>query len=251
MVNSDLPPQPHHTLSVRRTLGSLQLQADLKLTAPWTLIYGPSGSGKSSLLHAACGFMGGEGVTFTRNSATQQSQVLIDSEHALAPHQLSLSYAPQSPTLFPHMRVLENITYGTSCRGINTHGPLTVTELLDIFELEPLLLRRPHELSGGERQRVSLARAFAVPEVKLMLLDEPFSGVDRAMRDRLLPRMQHYLRHRAIPVLSVSHDADEAILLGAEVVRLRNGKITAQGPATTTLADEKERLLKALNTADE
>jgi molybdate transport system ATP-binding protein len=239
-------PPPHHFLVVRRALGSLQLEADLTLSAPWTLIYGPSGSGKSSLLHAICGFLGHKGVTFTRISKTAVREELIGENHHLPPHQLGLSYAPQSPTLFPHMRALENITFGSTSRGINTPAATTITELLEVFELDSLLLRRPHELSGGERQRVSLARAFAVPDARLILLDEPFSGIDRAMRDRILPRMQRFLTQRSIPALSVSHDVDEALLLSAEVIRLRAGKVIAQGHATTVLAEERQRMLRAL-----
>jgi molybdate transport system ATP-binding protein len=233
---------PHHTLSVHRKLGPLQLDADLQFTAPWTLIYGPSGSGKTSLIHAACGFLGAKGVSFGRPGEAP----LIDGKHALAPHLLGLSYAPQTPTVFPHMRVLENITFGSSSRGIDSPSSTTVTELLQIFELDGFLLRRPQELSGGERQRVSLARAFAVPGTRLMLLDEPFSGVDRVMRDRLLPRMQQFLDAREIPVLSVSHDVDEALLLRAEVIQLRSGHVLKQGPATDVLADERIRMLRAL-----
>ena len=238
-------PSAHHQITIKRTLGSLQLSVDLALTAPWTLIYGPSGSGKSSILHAMCGLLRSNGVEFTRRSAAQNIE-LISPDHATPTHQLGLSYSPQNPVLFPHMRVLENITFGSTSRGIKTQASSTITELLDIFELEPLLLRRPQDLSGGERQRASLARAFAVPDVKLLLLDEPFSGVDRAMRDRLLPRMIRFLDDRKIPVLSVSHDADEALILRAEVVRLKAGKVTAQGPAHSVLADEIERLQSAL-----
>lgn len=238
-------PLPHHTLSVRCRLGTLQLEVALSLSAPWTLIYGPSGSGKTSLLYAASGLLGRKDIEFARNAGASM-QELISQDNALPPHQLNLSYAPQEPTIFPHMRVLENITFGSTSRGLNAPSSATITELLEVFELDSFLLRRPLELSGGERQRVSLARAFAVPDVKLMLLDEPFSGVDRAMRDRLLPRMQRFLAQRKIPVLSVSHDVDEALLLQAEVVRLNGGRVLAQGPAAEVLASERDRMLGAL-----
>ncbi|HEY4355589.1 MAG TPA: ATP-binding cassette domain-containing protein [Acidobacteriaceae bacterium] len=236
----------HHRLTVHRQLGPLALDADLSVRAPWTLIYGPSGSGKTSLLHAACGFLGHKGITFTRALPGQAPQELISTRRALPPHELGLSYAPQQPTIFPHLRVLENITFGATSRGLTTSSSSTITELLDVFELDGFLTRRPHELSGGERQRVSLARAFAVPDVKLMLLDEPFSGVDRPTRDRLLPRMLHFLSNRNIPVLSVSHDVDEAMLLSAEVVQLRAGRIIKQGPAAEVLAEDRKRMLHAL-----
>ena len=108
------------------------------------------------------------------------------------------------------------------------------------------LTHRPTELSGGERRRVALARAFAVPNARLMLLDEPFTGLDRALRDELIPKMQAWLAVRNIPVLSVTHDVDEALLLNADVIRLEDGRVQAQGPAREVLAQERERQLAAL-----
>jgi ABC-type sulfate/molybdate transport systems ATPase subunit len=104
----------------------------------------------------------------------------------------------------------------------------------------------PAQLSGGERRRVALARAFAVPNARLVLLDEPFTGLDRRLRDDLLPRMQAWLAIRGIPVLSVTHDVDEALLLDADVIRLENGRVLTQGSAREVLAGERDRLLEAL-----
>jgi molybdate transport system ATP-binding protein len=121
-----------------------------------------------------------------------------------------------------------------------------VDEAMEMFGLEALAGQMPRELSGGERQRVSLARAFAVPAAKLMLLDEPFAGVDRGTRDGLLGRMRSLMEERGVPVVSVTHDVEEALLLGAEVVRLEDGKVVAQGPAAEVLAAERERMLSVL-----
>jgi molybdate transport system ATP-binding protein len=80
-----------------------------------------------------------------------------------------------------------------------------------------------------------------------MLLDEPFTGLDRKLRDDLLPAMQAWLAVRKIPVLSVTHDVDEALLLGADVIRIEDGRVLAQGPAAEVLATERERLLQTLS----
>lgn len=236
---------PHHRLAVHRQLGPLRLEVDLTFSAPWTLIFGPSGSGKSSLLRAACGLLDRNGVEFARrDSASQWSSI-----SPTATHRRALSYAPQNPTLFPNLTVLENVAFPAQSVKKSHNHKLLVEQALELFEVKNYAPRLPRELSGGERQRVNLARAFAVPEAKLMLLDEPFSGVDRAMRDTLLPRMQEWLLQRGIPVLSVSHDVDEALLLAAEVVVLNLGSVVRQGPAREVLSGERSRLLKILDPA--
>ena len=246
---AEAPPlkTPHHRLAVHRQLGPLRLDVDLTLSAPWTLIFGPSGSGKSSLLRAACGLLAPNGVEFARRDTPDQWLSISTS----ATHRRALSYAPQNPTLFPHLTVLENALFPSQSARNNDNHKLLVEEVLELFEVKIYADRLPRELSGGERQRVNLARAFAVPEAKLMLLDEPFSGVDRAMRDALLPRMQEWLLLHRIPVISVSHDVDEALLLGAEVVVLASGSVVSQGPAMEVLSEERVRMLKALGYTEE
>jgi molybdate transport system ATP-binding protein len=238
---------PHHRLAVHQQLGPLRLDVDITFSAPWALIFGPSGSGKSSLLRAACGLLDRNGVEFARHDTGGQWLSMSTS----ATRRRSLSYAPQNSTLFPHLTISENVAFPSqSARSESNHKPL-VEEVLELFEVKSYADRLPRELSGGERQRVNLARAFAVPDAKLMLLDEPFSGVDRAMRDALLPRMQEWLLLHRIPVISVSHDVDEALLLGAEVVVLASGSVVSQGPAMEVLSEERVRMLKALGYTEE
>lgn len=247
MAEATLQRVPHHQLAVHRQLGPLRLNVDLTFSAPWTLIFGPSGSGKSSLLRAACGLIDRNGVEFARRDKAGQWLSMSTS----ATHRRALSYAPQNSTLFPHLTISENVLFPSqSIRSSGNHNPLA-EEALELFEVKPYADRLPRELSGGERQRVNLARAFAVPDAKLMLLDEPFSGVDRAMRDTLLPRMQEWLLRHSIPVISVSHDVDEALLLGAEVVVLASGSVVGQGPAVEVLSEERVRMLKALGYPEE
>lgn len=233
---------PHHRLAVHRQLGPLRLDVDLTFSAPWTLIFGPSGSGKSSLLRALCGLLDRKEIAFQRRDPDGQWSAVSSA----ATYKRSLSYAPQNATLFPHLTIFQNVAFpGQSAKKDDSHQSL-VEQALELFEVKNYASRFPRELSGGERQRVNLARAFAVPDAKLMLLDEPFSGVDRAMRDILLPRMQKWLQHRKIPVISVSHDVDEALLLGAEVVALARGLVVEQGPAAEVLREERARMLKVL-----
>jgi len=247
---------PHHKLSVEATFGPLRLNAHLGLRAPWTVIFGPSGSGKSSLLQAACGIIPEAKVDFSRRTSGTESfrtedlpQLTVSTWQPLnprPPHLRSLAYAPQHAALFPHLSAGDNIRFPSQVCEVPPQDLALVDDVLELFKLHSLANRMPAQLSGGERRRVALARAFAVPNCKLMLLDEPFTGFDRALRDELLPKMQAWLSERKIPVLSVTHDVDEALLLNAEVIRLEDGRVTAQGPAREVLAQERERQLVAL-----
>ena len=225
----------HHRLTVAGTRGAVQMDVTLEFAAPWTVIFGPSGSGKSSVLRAACGLLPGLQVAFARQAQGEWLAL----QKTPTP-QRGLSYAPQSTAIFPHMTVRENVEFGMRCRG--SKDSEFVDAAIELFSLEPLLKRRPRELSGGERQGVSLARAFAVPDVKLMLLDEPFSGIDRRMRDSLLPKMRERLAMLGVPVISVTHDVEETLMLDAEVVRLDEGKVAGRGPARVALAEERLRI---------
>ena len=222
----------------------------LDLTAPWTVIFGPSGSGKSSLLRAACGLVPGLEVEFRRwDTAAKEGQgdwlELQGPVRSLPTSWRELAYAPQGTAIFPHLTVKQNIEFGWKSRGASSEGRF-VYEAIDLFAMGPLLKRRPRELSGGERQGVGLARAFAVPNAKLVLLDEPFSGIGRGMREALLPQMRARLAALGVPALSVTHDVEEALLLGAEVVRMEDGKVVARGPAKEVLAEERVAMMRTL-----
>lgn len=232
---------PHHTLKVDARLGALHLCATLACTAPWTVIFGPSGSGKSSLLRAICGWIP---ASFDRFEAEPTRRIELS---ATQPHQRRLAYAPQAASLLPHLTVRENVAFAQRLRSSDIGDAASVDAALALFELTPLAHRRPMTLSGGERQRVNLARALAVPQPRLLLLDEPFSGIDRALRDVLLQRLRSTLAERATPAVLVTHDIEEALQLDAEVVRLEDGRVLAQGPARSVLAAERQRALLHLN----
>ena len=245
---------PHHKLSVEAQLGVLHLNAGLPLRAPWTVLFGPSGSGKSSLLRAACGLIPEAKVDFRRQTygpTSIQSENLPQitawqSLSQLPSHRRALAYAPQHAALFPHLSAGDNVRFPSQVASPSPQNSALVGEVLELFHLHTLAGRKPAQLSGGERRRVALARAFAVPNARLMLLDEPFTGLDRALRDELLPKLHGWLVARKLPVLSVTHDVDEALLLNAEVIRLEDGRVTAQGPAREVLATERDRMLQTI-----
>ena len=120
-------------------------------------------------------------------------------------------------------------------------------EILALFRLTHLRDKLPDALSGGEAQRVNLARAATwTMEDGLLLLDEPFNGMDVVLRDEIICDMQGWLAKRNVCVLSVTHDVAEAFQLGAEVIKIADGKVVAQGPVEVVLAEERERLLRQL-----
>jgi molybdate transport system ATP-binding protein len=232
----------HHRHRLRTTLGALSLDIDLDLTSNWTVIFGPSGSGKSTILRAIAGLLPYTSATLTR-------QEIDRTEHDLThtpPRDRSIAYAPQQASLFPHLTVAENVAFAQRSSRSSVPSQENINDAIKLFRLEDLVHRYPKNLSGGERQRVNLARAFAVPDPRLMLLDEPFTGIDRPLRDAILPELRESLRLSGIPVVSVTHDVEEAFRLQAEVVILRDGRIHDQGHVSKVLADERLNLLNAL-----
>jgi molybdate transport system ATP-binding protein len=260
---------PHHTLRVTGHRGAIRLDVALDLRAPWTVLFGPSGSGKSTLLRAACGLMPALHTEFHRyenGTARDLTRTPI--------HQRRIAYAPQGAAIFPHLTVRDNIAYPLNAQShpkslssrperSEVERPLyspqrepqaraypysdLVDSAIDLFLLGGYKTRHPRTLSGGERQRVALARAFAVPNAKLMLLDEPFTGIDRRMRDDLLARMRDRAEQLAIPVVSVTHDVEEALLLEAEVIRIDAGRALTRGPAREVLYEERTRMKAILD----
>ena len=150
------------------------------------------------------------------------------------------------------MTVRSNAVYGYGWSTKPDDAGKVVDEVMKLFRLQDLVDRKPHELSGGEKQRVSVARSvisavtYDGPGTALLLLDEPFSGLDYAMRDGLVDGLREYLVREKIPVLSVTHDVGEAFQLDAEVIRIAEGKAVQQGPVSDALKDERRRLMSQL-----
>lgn len=235
--------EPHAAVNMRHRIGNLALDVNFSTSAPWTVLFGPSGSGKSTVLRAVAGLVRPE-----RGSITLQGQVVCDRANNiwLGPHSRAMRWSGQRATLFAHMSVQQNIAFGLTQANPQSafQKRESVAEALSHFHLEGLAMRRPVQLSGGEQQRVAVARAAIGVRGKLLLLDEPFTGLDDAVRDRLIADLRVWLGDT--PVLSVTHNVAEALLLQAEVVRLEEGKIAAQGPASIVLQQERERLLAVL-----
>jgi molybdate transport system ATP-binding protein len=235
----DLAP-PHLTVQLRHRIGALNIDVAFQLTQPWTILFGPSGSGKTTILRAIAGLL----LPGSAHITTDQSFTLVDTETGVfvPPHKRTTRLAPQQPSLFPHMTVRENLNYGARSAEAN---------LLSDFRIAHIADKRPADLSGGEARRATLARAIAPRGCGLLLLDEPFTGLDINLRDDLIANLLAWQQQHSTPILSVTHDIAEAFQLNAEVIKLCEGRIVAQGPATTILAEERTRLLAQLTPPQE
>ena len=237
---------PYMRVAVEQRLDDLLLSVAFELTAPWTVLFGPSGAGKTSLLRAIGGLKKplyqatcGEIVFRGRTLMNLQRGVWVP------PAERRIGFVTHRPALFPHMEVAANVGFGL--HGMNRLARQErIAGMLRLFAIEALAARKPAALSGGEKQRVALARALA-PEPQMLLLDEPFTGLDAALKESILENLTGWLEQRNIPALYVSHDVAEAFQTSADVIVLRDGKVQAQGAASAVLAGERERLLGYLN----
>jgi molybdate transport system ATP-binding protein len=242
-------PEPHLTVQLHHRVGTLNLDVAFQLTQPWTILFGPSGSGKTTILRAIAGL-----VRPSSGRITHRATTLSDSttNAFVPPHNRPIRLATQTPNLFPHLTLQQNLLYGAGWLSKPEDRNQLAENLLALLHLSDLSHHLPHQLSGGEQQRASLARALLSattcdgPTRPLLLLDEPFTGLEATLRDQLLEDLSGWATCWEVPILSVTHDIAEAFQLNAEVLKLANGRITHQGPATTVLAADRTRLLAQL-----
>jgi molybdate transport system ATP-binding protein len=233
-------------LQMQHRVGTLALDVAFKLTQPWTVLFGPSGSGKTTILRAIAGFIQPDAGRIVRGTT-----VLVDrAARIFVPaHERPVRSAGQNARLFPNLTVIENIEYGVKSRGDGS-GAAMIDDVMERFRLRALSHKYPQELSGGERQRVAVLRAatsaVSLGPGTLLLLDEPFTGLDLARQEEIRAELRDWLVDRKIPVLSVTHDIGEAFHLGAEIIKIAEGKVAAQGPVAEVLAEERHRLMDQL-----
>ena len=205
---------------VAKAFGPQPVLRGVDLTVPagsFTAILGASGSGKTTLLRIVAGFErpdDGE-VRIGEELVDDAGRRFVPSERR------RIGYVPQEGALFPHLSVGRNVAFGLPRGPDRRHR---IDELLELVGLSGYRRRYPHQLSGGQQQRVALARALAIgPEV--VLLDEPFSSLDAAMRSSVRADVLAVLRQAGTTSILVTHDQDEALSMADQVAVLRHGVI--------------------------
>ncbi len=185
-------------------------------------LVGPSGCGKSTLLRLAAGL-----EPLSTGSILIAEQPVSGKDVQLPPEDRRLGFVFQDIALFPHLTVAENVAFGLRRIGVpeRRRRVLAALEQLDLAGFDDAY---PHTLSGGQQQRVALARALA-PDPKLMLLDEPFSGLDARLRDRLRDETLDLLKARGVAAMIVTHDPEEAMRMGDRLAVMSEGRIVQYG----------------------
>lgn len=187
-------------------------QSSLDVDSEIKALIGINGSGKSTFLKIVAGIV-----------TADQGEIFLNDRNItnLPPEERNIGYVPQHPALFHHMNVKENILYGMR----NNKGSMEAYEkVVDLLDLSSVLNKHPRELSGGFQTRTALARAL-VPQPPIILMDEPLTGIDVALKERILPNFRKALKEIEVPVLYVTHDPKEAELLADSYAVINNGKI--------------------------
>jgi iron(III) transport system ATP-binding protein len=205
------------TFANRPVLNELNLEVP---SGAFAAVLGPSGCGKTTLLRAIAGFIPPFSGTIRFGD-----QLVSVSSIVVPPERRKVGYVAQEGALFPHLTVAENIGFGITDQKIKAD---LIAELLKLIGMSKFAKRMPTELSGGQQTRVALARALA-PEPKMMLLDEPFSALDAALRDELRAEVSDLLKARKTTTLMVTHDREEALVVADVVALMRSGQIVQTG----------------------
>jgi iron(III) transport system ATP-binding protein len=187
-------------------------------------LLGPSGCGKTTLLRSIAGLIQPSDGTIRFGK-----QLVSLSSLVMPSHKRKIGYVPQEGALFPHLSVADNISFGLD-RSVFTKDQIRQTnkEMLNLIGLQGYESRMPNQLSGGQQTRVALARALAIKPA-IVLLDEPFSALDEALRDDLRSDVINLLRASKTTAILVTHDREEALVSADVVALMRAGKIVQQG----------------------
>ena len=219
---------------IHKSWGATRVLTDITLDFPdgsFFGLLGPSGSGKTTLLRVIAGFV-----------IPDRGRVLIDGdpvEHVPV-EKRETGMVFQNYAIFPNMTVAENVGFGLRVRGMSRADEAArVAEALALVRLSEYADRRPHQLSGGQRQRVAMARAIA-PRPRVLLLDEPLSALDKALRVEMQVELKRIQREVGITTIFVTHDQEEALTLSDNIGILNEGRLVRHGPPQAVYDDPQD-----------
>lgn len=222
-----MTPPPELAVDASVQVGTFRLELALTAAPGETVgVLGPNGAGKSVLLRALAGLIPLSGGSIRLGEAVLDD---VDSGTFVPPRCRPVGLVFQDYRLFPHLNILDNVAFGPRSRGVGRREARAVaTTWLERLDVAALADRRPGQVSGGQAQRVALARALAT-DPRLLLFDEPLAALDARTRLDVRAELRRHLRGFAGPVLLVTHDPLEAMVLADRLVVLEHGRVVQQG----------------------
>jgi len=211
-------------LDVEKRLGEFQLAARFETEARVTALFGPSGAGKTTIINMIAGLFAPD-----RGRIMYRGKLLFDAAGKvnLPPHRRRFGYVFQDGRLFPHLTVRGNLEYGRRMYRLK-RDPDELDRVVAMLDIAHLADRRPGKLSGGERQRVAIGRALLM-RPQLLLLDEPLASLDAARKAEIMPYLERLRDEAEVPMIYVTHQAEDARRLATMVVRVEAGRVAAVG----------------------
>ncbi len=235
-----------HCQNLKKQFADFTAVADVSFTVgkgELLALVGPSGCGKTTALRLMAGF-----ERLDAGRVTIAGQLVDDGQTAVPPEKRRVGMVFQDYAIFPHLSVADNVAFGLN--GGRKRNGARVDDMLTFVGLEGLGERMPHELSGGQQQRVALARALA-PEPAVLLLDEPFSNLDAALRREVRAEVRTLLKRSGVTAVFVTHDQEEALFMGDQVAVMRAGRLEQMGPPELVFHQPRTRFVaEFLGSAD-
>ncbi|MGQ4809821.1 Sulfate/thiosulfate import ATP-binding protein CysA [Candidatus Entotheonellaceae bacterium PAL068K] len=214
-------------VTITKRLTTFPLCVQLHANSEILVLFGPSGAGKSMTLHAIAGLMTPESGEIVLDGRPFFRKRRSGAMLHVAARKRRVGYVFQHHTLFPHMTAMDNVAYALRRRNRGQQA----LALLERMRLTHLADRYPRQLSGGQQQRVAMARALAA-KPHILLLDEPFSGLDVAVRDHLQQDLRRLQKEWNLVVVYVTHNLEEAFAVGHSLALIREGQVEQIGPLT-------------------
>lgn len=217
-------------VDIRHRLGDFKIDAKFQSSGRLTALFGRSGAGKSSVISVIGGQMQPD-----YGRVMVDGHVLLDTDAKISVpmHQRRVGYVFQDGRLFPHLNVRQNLLYGRFFSPSGGHYS-SLSGVVELLGIEPLLERRPANLSGGEKQRVAIGRAL-LSSPRLLLMDEPLSALDEERKAEILPYIERLRDEVGIPIVYVSHAVAEVARLATTVVAMADGRVSAVGRPNAVL----------------